>query len=170
MHDSVVHARTIWDLLSARAQLTPDHPMLLDASGRSFSFAEVHRWSQRVAAGFYEQGVREGTPVTWQLPTRIETVVISFALARLGAVQNPIIHIYREKELGFCIRQTNAELVLTAGVWKGFDYTAMAERVCAGIEPRPTICSAYSDLPESDPAILPTPPASTGASDEDPIR
>ncbi len=170
MHDSVVHARTIWELLSARAQLTPDHPMLLDASGRSFSFGEVYRWSQRVAAGFYEQGVREGTPVTWQLPTRIETVVVSFALARLGAVQNPIIHIYREKELGFCIRQTNAELVLTAGEWKGIDYTAMAERVCAGIESRPTIRSAYSDLPESDPAILPALTASTGSPDEDPIR
>lgn len=155
MHDSVVHARTFWELLSARAAVTPDLPMLLDSSGRSLSFGEVHRWSERVAAGFYEQGVREGTPVTWQLPTRIETVVISFALARLGAVQNPIIHIYRDKELGFCIRQTKAQLVLTAGTWKGFDYTAMAQRVCDGMESRPVIREAYSDLPESDPVILP---------------
>jgi hypothetical protein len=52
---------------------------------------------------------RRGHPVTWQLPTRIETVVASFALSRLGAVQNPIIQIYREREVGFCIRQTGAE-------------------------------------------------------------
>ena len=72
--------------------------------------------------GLLAMGVTEGTPVTWVLPTRIETVLTSFALSRLGAVQNPIIHIYRRREVEFCIRQTRAALVLHPGVWSGYDY------------------------------------------------
>ena len=53
---------------------------------------------ERVAAGLFEAGVREGTRVSWQLPTRIDTVLLSVALSRLGAVQNPIIALYRERE------------------------------------------------------------------------
>ena len=56
-------------------------------------------------------GVSTGSIVSWQLPTRIDTVVLSIALARLGAVQNPIIHLYREREVGFALRQTGAAAV-----------------------------------------------------------
>ena len=104
-------ARTFWELLDRRADATPDHTMLIDAADRRVTFGEFRAWVERVAAGLHAMGVSEGTPVTWQLPTRIETVVASFALSRLGAVQNPIIQIYREREVGFAIRQTGAELV-----------------------------------------------------------
>ena len=57
--------------------------------------------------------------------------------------------------MGFCIRQTGAEFVLTAGVWKGFDYTAMARRVSETLEQPPVIVNAYDSLPEGDPTDLP---------------
>ena len=144
--------------------------MLCDPSGRSFTFREVRDWAERVAAGFHGLGVRQGTPVTWLLPTRIETVVASFALSRLGAVQNPIIHIYRDREVGFCIRQTGAEFVLTAGVWKGFDYTAMVRRVSETFEQPPVIVNAYDSLPEGDPTDLPAIAAEPSSSGEAPVR
>lgn len=154
MKEPIREAHTFWDLIEQRAAATPDHPFLIDAADRRYSFREIRDWAERVAAGFAAMGVREGTPVTWQLPTRIETVVASFALSRLGAVQNPIIHIYRDREVGFCIRQTKAELVLTAGEWRGFDYTAMVERVTADYAAPPKILTTYESLPEGDPATL----------------
>jgi cyclohexanecarboxylate-CoA ligase len=48
-----------------------------------------------------EGGVGAGTMVSWQLPTTLEAVVVMAALTRLGAVQNPIIPILREREVGF---------------------------------------------------------------------
>ena len=57
-------------------------------------------------------GVGPSTPVSWQLPTRIETIVLSMALARLGVVQNPIIHIYREREVAFALAQTRRRVLL----------------------------------------------------------
>ena len=81
----------------------------------------------------------------------------SFALSRLGAVQNPIIHIYRHREVGFCIRQTGAEFVLHPGVWGGFDYGAMVAEVTADLaDPAPPILSGYRDLPRATPPLLAT--------------
>ena len=64
----------------------------------------------------------QSTVVSWQLPSRIDTVVLSVALSRLGAVQNPIIHLYREREVGFALRQTGSRLFFVPGEWRGTDY------------------------------------------------
>ena len=152
---------TFWELVRRRADLTPDAPMLYDEGGRTVTFGEFADRAERVAAGLHKLGVGPGTPVSWQLPTRIETVIISMALARLGAVQNPIIHIYREREVGFALRQTGAKLFIIPGVWRGFDYATMAERLAADLPEAPTVLEAYDSLPEGDPADLPPPPTST---------
>ena len=82
--------------------------------------------------------IGHGTRVTWQLPTRIETVVLSLALARLGAVQNPILPLYRDREVGFVVAQTDAEVFCVPGDWNGFDFVAMAARIAeeTGVHPK----------------------------------
>ena len=137
MSDPIYPAQSLWDLLERRVEATPDHPMLFDTSERILTFSEVKQYAERTAAGLMDLGVTADTPVTWILPTRIETVVISLALSRLGAIQNPIIHIYRDREVGFCIKQTRAEYVLTQGEWEGFDYTAMVRRVTESLVDQP---------------------------------
>ena len=153
MSAPIYDVETMWELLDRRAGATPDAPFLLDPDDRRLTFAETRSWVERVAAGFQGLGVGPLTPVSWQLPTRIETVVASLALARLGAVQNPIIHIYRDREVGFALRQTGARLFLVPGEWRGFDYAAMAARVGA-----PRVWVAYDRLPEGAPSTLPPPP------------
>ncbi|MCE2512813.1 MAG: AMP-binding protein [Acidimicrobiia bacterium] len=155
MSEPIYDARTFWDLLCRRVAATPDTRMLIDDSGRSLTFAEFKDQTERVAAGLLDLGVTEGTPVTWVLPTRIETVLLSFALSRLGAVQNPIIHIYRHREVEFCIRQTEAELVVHPGLWSGFDYGGMVDEIVAGLDREARTLAGYDTLPEGDPATLP---------------
>jgi cyclohexanecarboxylate-CoA ligase len=121
MTDTLYDARTFWDLVSRRAASTPDQPMLIDTADRTITFGEFANRAEQVAAGFHALGVREGDTVSWQLPTRIETVVASMALARLGAVQNPIIHIYREREVRYVLRDSGASMFLVPGEWRGFD-------------------------------------------------
>ena len=58
--------------------------MLIDEHDRTVTFGEFAAWAERVAAGLVGLGVTADTPVAWQLPTRIESIVLSFALARLG--------------------------------------------------------------------------------------
>ncbi len=159
MPDQISDAPTLWEMLRRRAAVSPDGPMLLDAAGRRATFAGCRDWAERVAAGFHALGIGPGTPVTWQLPTRIETVIASLALSRLGAVQNPIIPIYREREVGFALRQTAAALFLVPGVWRGFDYAAMGRQLAGQMDFPPEVLVAYDELPEGDPARLPAAPA-----------
>ncbi|MFG2807946.1 class I adenylate-forming enzyme family protein [Streptomyces massasporeus] len=146
-------SRTLWELVTRRAALTPDRPLFLQ-DDRTLTFGALHACAERVAAGLYGMGVRPGTVVAWQLPTRIETAVLSFALARLGAVQTPVIPFYRDREVGFALRESRAEFFAVPGTWRGFDHTEMARRLGAK-----GVFQAYDDLPEGDPSVLPPPPS-----------
>ncbi|WP_406353036.1 class I adenylate-forming enzyme family protein [Streptomyces sp. NBC_00658] len=146
-------SRTLWELVARRADLTPHRPVLLQGD-RSLSFGELRDRAERVAAGLFDMGVRPGTVVAWQLPTRIETAVLSFALARLGAVQSPVIPFYRDREVGFALRESKAEFFAVPGEWRGFDHTAMARRLGAK-----GVFEAYDTLPDGDPSALPAPPS-----------
>ncbi len=134
-------ARTMWELVDRRAQASPDHPMLIAADGETVTFGQFRDRVERVAAGLHGMGITTGSIVSWQLPTRIDTIVLSLALARLGAVQNPIIHLYREREVGFALRQTGAELFVIPATWRDTDFAAIAERALADVPTRPTILS-----------------------------
>lgn len=151
-------ARTLWELVDRRAGLTPDAPVLIQAepdpaADRRLTFGELRERCERVAAGLYGMGVRPGTVVAWQLPTRIETALLSFALARVGAVQSPVIPFYRDREVGFALRESKAEFFAVPGTWRGFDHTAMARRLGAR-----NVFEAYGELPDGDPSVLPAPP------------
>jgi cyclohexanecarboxylate-CoA ligase len=147
-------ARTLWELVARRAALTPHRPVLLQ-DDRALTFGELRDRAERTAAGLYARGVRPGTVVAWQLPTRIETVLLTVALARLGAVQSPVIPFYRDREVGFALRESHAAYFAVPGEWRGFDFTAMARRAGAR-----GVFEAYASVPDGDPSLLPAPPAS----------
>jgi cyclohexanecarboxylate-CoA ligase len=156
---------SMWELVERRAQESPDKAMLVDESDRSLTFSEFRHRCLVVAAGLQDLGVGPGTPVSWQLPSRIETIVLSMALARLGALQNPIIHIYRQREVAFALHQTGASLVFVPGEWRGFDYAGMVGTIAAEMDPAPDVHVAASGLPEGDPSQLGAPPAADTVDD-----
>lgn len=150
---------TLWQLIVARVATTPGATMAVDDAGRTLTYGGYHRWCERVAAGLARRGVGEGTAVSWMLPTRFEALVLSGALSRLGAVQNPILPVYRHRETRFIVEETGAELLVVPGTFRGFDYPAMAGEAVAGL--RSAVVVADPDLPEADPApagALPAPP------------
>lgn len=160
-------AATLWELVERRAAATPDTVLLIDEDGQTLTCAAFRDQAERCAAGFAALGVGPGTRVTWQAPNRFETIVASFALARLGAVQTPILHLYRHKEVGYAIAATEAEMVLVPGEWNGFDYGAMVRELAAASDAKPTVVDIFADLPDGDPAGLVDVPAPT---DGDEVR
>ncbi len=159
MPETFADAETLWDLVELRAAATPDLTILISQDGDRLTCAEFRDRCLRAAAGFAALGVTHGTRVTWELPNRFETIIASFALARLGAHQNPILHFYRHKEVGYAIGATKAEVVLTPGVWNGFDFTAMVEELVADLPTKPQIIDVFAALPDGDPATLAAVPA-----------
>jgi cyclohexanecarboxylate-CoA ligase len=152
----MIDARNIWSLVEARAEATPDARMLVDQDGRQMTFGEYRDASLRAAAGLHQMGVGRDTVVSWQLPTWITSVVLVGALRRLGAVQNPILPIYRDREVGFIVRQARPHLLIVPSTWGGFDFGAMADTVTAGTDTQVLRCDG--DLPSGDPASLPPVP------------
>ena len=152
--DSFADATTLWDLVERRAAATPDAPLLIDSNGRRLTCKEFRDAAERAAAGFAARGVQAGTRVTWELPNRFETIIASFALARLGAIQNPILHFYRHKEVGFALKATEAEFALVPGDWNGFDFAGMVAELTAEAANPPQIIDVFADLPDADPAGL----------------
>ena len=152
---AVMKARTLWGLVAERAAATPDQLMLISAEGEAITFAAFAERAEVLAAGLAEQGIGEGSRVSWQLPTQISSVLLSMALARLGALQNPIIHLYRERELGFAVRQTASQWLFLPGIWRGTDYLDMAERALGNDLSNVQVIDVSLGLPEGDPANLP---------------
>ena len=122
---------SLWDLIQQRASDTPDARFVIDEDGRTLTFAEYRDAAERAAAALSARGIGEGDIVSWQLPTWIESMVLVGGLARLGAVQNPILPIYRDREVGFVVRQAGAVLLVVPGEWRGFDYGRMARDIAA---------------------------------------
>ena len=80
--------------------------ILADDYGRTLTCTGLRDAALTTAAALAECGVAEGSVVSWQLPTTLETMVVMVALSRLGAVQNPILPIWRESEVRLRDRTT----------------------------------------------------------------
>lgn len=159
-----------WALLERRADDTPQALFSVDESDRSLTFAEYRDAALRCAAGLAEAGIGRDTPVSWMLPTWTESLVLVAALARLGARQNPILPIYRGREVGFICGQSRAEWLVVPRVFRGFDYEAMAHEIAADHQDlRVRVVEAGAPLPDGDPDALPPPPEPPTA-DAAPVR
>ena len=159
----------LWDLIAWRAAETPDECFCLDEAGRELTFASYQAAAERAAAGLASLGVGEDSPVTWILPTRVASLVLMGALSRLSAIQNPVIPIYRHREVGFVTGQTGARLLIVPEEFRGFDYHGMADELAAEQGGRMDVLVVEHELPEGDPAALPPPPPNR-TPDDSPVR
>ena len=158
----------LWPLIEERAQATPAALFAVDERERTLTFREYRDAALRCAAGLQALGVREETVVSWQLPTTLEALTLVAGLARLGAVQNPILPILREREVGFITAQTGASFLFVPRVFRDFDFEAMAKGIAAG--QADLVVGVLDDgLPDADPHALPAAPG-TPALGDSPVR
>ena len=163
------YAPTYWALIEQACVQRGDHVLLADDYGRSLSARQFHDQARCVAAGLADLGVAPGAVVSWQIPSVLEAVVLMAALARLDVVQNPIIPILREREVGFITRQVGTEFFVTPEVWRGFDHGALARSVGTEVGYRTIGLDLAGDpspgvirLPMGDLSTLPPVPSAEG--------
>ncbi|ABL83793.1 MULTISPECIES: cyclohexanecarboxylate-CoA ligase [unclassified Nocardioides] len=120
--------RLITDYLDEHAEATPDRTAFVDAR-REMTYADLRREVDRCAHGLVELGVRPGDVVSFQLPNWIEWVVVHYACTRIGAISNPLIPIYREREVGFMMGLARSRVLVVPRRFRDFDYPAMVERL-----------------------------------------
>ncbi|HPU38708.1 MAG TPA: AMP-binding protein, partial [Microthrixaceae bacterium] len=154
----MLDGRTLWELMERRVDATPDALMAVDEDMRTLTFAEFWSESERAAAGFADLGVGTSDIVSWQLPTWIESLVLVAALSRLGVVQNPILPILGEREVGFICDQAVSDLLVVPSHWRNVDTEAMATRLAGDQDGRLRVLVADKALPQGDPIRVPAAP------------
>ncbi|KPM54339.1 acyl-CoA synthetase [Frankia sp. R43] len=159
-HLGLPPAAAFWSLVEQAASRLPTAVILADDHGRALTFAGLREEAERVAAGLYALGLRPGDVVSWQLPTTLEAAVLMVACARLGLVQNPIIPVFRHREVGYITRQVGTRLLVVPERWRGFGHGEMArslgvEVVSLDLESPPR---SGLRLPAADPGTLPERP------------
>ena len=92
---------------------------------RSLTYAQLAAVTDRVAIGLHRLGVRAGDVVAVQLPNWVEFTITYLACARIGAVMNPLMHIFRERELAFMLGHGEAKVAIIPASFRGHDFPAM---------------------------------------------
>jgi cyclohexanecarboxylate-CoA ligase len=126
--------QTIDDLFVAAMGRFPDKTALVahradrpDAEPLRLSYRELGDRVARAAAGLRDLGVRRGDVVSIQLPNWWEFAVAALACGRLGAVVNPLIPNFRERELSYMLAFCETRVFIVPKLFRGFDHAAMAE-------------------------------------------
>lgn len=124
------HDRTINDDLDACLASCPDKLALTAVQAESgvttrFTYRELATMADRVAVGLARLGVGRNDVVACQLPNWWQFSITYLACSRIGAVMNPLMHIFRERELSFMLKHGEAKVVIVPKLFRGFDYENM---------------------------------------------
>jgi cyclohexanecarboxylate-CoA ligase len=124
------HDRTINDDLDACVVACPDKTALTAVQAESgrvtrFTYRELSQMADRVAVGLSKLGVEKNDIVACQLPNWWQFTVTYLACSRIGAVMNPLMHIFRERELSFMLKHGEAKVLIIPQNFRGFDYEQM---------------------------------------------
>jgi len=128
--------RTINDYLDECLRDCPDKLALTALSidrdqTRRFTYREVATLADRIAVGLSRLGVGRNDVVSCQLPNWWEFTLVYLACSRIGAVMNPLMHIFRERELSFMLAHGRSKVAIVPKRFRGFDF----EEMLRGLQP-----------------------------------
>jgi len=98
-----------------------------------WTWAELDRWVDRVAAGLIAHGVRPGEHVGIWSMNGPEWVVLQFAVGRIGSVLVNINPSYRLHELEETLRQADVATLVVGLPFKSSDFVGMIGTLCSEI-------------------------------------
>ncbi|MFJ7244049.1 (2,3-dihydroxybenzoyl)adenylate synthase [Kitasatospora sp. NPDC098652] len=129
---------TFGRMLRERAAAHGDRIAVVDPGGHSvaaderrWTYAELDRRADRMAAGLLARGIRPGDRVVVQLPNAAEFFEVVFALFRIGALPVFALPAHRYTEISHFCSFTGAVAYVVPGVEGGFDHRELAGRVRA---------------------------------------
>jgi acyl-CoA synthetase (AMP-forming)/AMP-acid ligase II len=143
--------QTLPGRVAHHAATRPEATAVVDET-RGATYAELAADSARLADGLRARGVGAGDVVAIQLPNRYEAVVAAVAVLSLGAVVNPLLPNYRERELAHVFTIARPTALFTPGTYRGCDHPALIAEVVAatGVAPLHVVVGDEALLPEGE--------------------
>jgi len=123
-------SETINDYLDDCVRTAPEREALVDhnsLTGKStrLNWGELTRRVDNIAQSLCEMGVRPGDVVSYQLPNWWEFTALYLSCARIGAIANPVMPIFRERELTFMLGLAESKVLIVPRSFRGHDYPGM---------------------------------------------
>ena len=123
---------TLLDHLACALAATPEKPALVAfrtdgaATETRLTYRALDARADTVARNLAARGVGPGDTVSFQLPNWWEFSVLHLACLKLGAVSNPLMVIFRARELSFMLKLAETKILIVPATFRGFDYATMA--------------------------------------------
>jgi acyl-coenzyme A synthetase/AMP-(fatty) acid ligase len=159
--------------LYSRLLQFPANPAVVDGELR-IANGELAARSERIAGALAAAGVGRGDVVSWQVPNWWEALAIALGVWRIGAVNNPVLMIYREHELRQIFADLAPKVVVAPPSFRRFEHQEMLDSVLAEIGHEPALrigvrggSKRWTDLEELIEAAGPA-PLETRISSDDP--
>ncbi len=86
----------------------------LEYHGASYTFGDIDRRSDRMAALFRARGLDTGDRLCVYLPNRIELIDIYLACIKLGVIFVPVNILYRDREIGHILHDAEPKALIAA--------------------------------------------------------
>ena len=123
--------KTILQSLNEAVQQYPDKVALVsykteDQSEKSFTYREMLHTANKISLGLKRLGVQKQDIVSCQLPNWWEFTLLYIACRRIGAILNPLMPIFRERELSFMLKHTESKVFIVPKVFRKFDHEKLA--------------------------------------------
>ena len=129
LHDD----ETLPEALARAARDTPEVFMHFpsDARPSRLNLRDLEQRARRMASALQKMGVAPDDVVAVQLPNWAEVAIAYNAVAMLGAVILPIVHIYGPHETDWILRASGARLYISPDRWGNIDFLERAEQMPA---------------------------------------
>jgi cyclohexanecarboxylate-CoA ligase len=139
-----VAARGLWrnrlpvDELDAAAARAPSRTAFVgwnstERAETRLTYAELAERVDKIALGLLDLGVGPGDVVAFQLPNWWQFTALFHACNRIGAAANPLMPIFRQRELRYMLGFAEARVAVVPASFRGFDHARMLEEIRADL-------------------------------------
>jgi cyclohexanecarboxylate-CoA ligase len=124
--------RTVLDYMEAVLAADPDRRAITDHNSEAggsttLSYADLDRVGKRIALALIALGIEPGDVVSFQLPNWWQFAALHLGCVRAGAITNPLMPIFRERELRFMLGFAESKLFVAPERFRDFDHRAMLD-------------------------------------------
>lgn len=124
---------TLADVALEKATKIPDQIAVYLEDGNHITFGSIVDEGKRLAVALSALGVSQGDVASFQLPNWREAIAVDIASSLLGLVINPIIPIYRDRELEFILEDASVRILFIPEQFRNCDYPQMIRRLRVGL-------------------------------------
>lgn len=130
--------KTLLDYFEICLAEKPDAPALTSlivgtGARKDLTWRELDALAWRAAEGLRRLGLQKNDVLACQLPNSWEFIVLYIACRHLGVAFNPVMPIFRERELSFMLKHGEAKVFVVPKIFGKFDHEAMAEGLRASL-------------------------------------